>query len=346
MKNENDGRWALLFPRDGIKHYDVWLVLAGFLWGLMALATAGLWYSGAEGPAKARPGWTAIVPIMSAILFVALSLPVLWRVIFGSLRMRERFFFAALVIALLECGIGFLAPPGLRLELAVAVTATLGMGIALLMPLAKQTNAARYVEGHAPSPLGKVAESTAVGLFGTLLIIGVVAIILTIASQIRWIDEHMIAILVALGVAFVAGLVLYHHTRLRRSTLMEAVQWGQEERIKELLQSGVDVNTRDDHGRTALHHAVDTIDEELVELLLRHNSDPNAPDKNGATPLHYAAKLDYYDEDEHAELIRLLIDAGADPQARDLEGKRPAERAKLQYVLPLLQAPEADTSGG
>jgi ankyrin repeat protein len=62
--------------------------------------------------------------------------------------------------------------------------------------------------------------------------------------------------------------------------------------LKALLDSGLDVNTKDKHGWTALHVATILSQVELSRFLLSRGADLNARDKDGRTPLMLAATLD------------------------------------------------------
>ena len=75
--------------------------------------------------------------------------------------------------------------------------------------------------------------------------------------------------------------------------------------VEILLKKGVDVNARDDDGRTPLFYA----DAEAAELLIKAGADVNARDNDGQTPLFHA----YADAE-------VLIKAGADVNAVDKEG--------------------------
>jgi ankyrin repeat protein len=62
--------------------------------------------------------------------------------------------------------------------------------------------------------------------------------------------------------------------------------------LKALLDSGLDVNTKDKHDWTALHVAAILSQVELSRFLLSRGADINARDKDGRTPLMLAATLD------------------------------------------------------
>lgn len=64
--------------------------------------------------------------------------------------------------------------------------------------------------------------------------------------------------------------------------------------VKRFLEEpNVDVNGKDDKGRTLIMLALCTLDEESLEFisfLLKKGADPNIADLEGLTSLHYIAK--------------------------------------------------------
>ncbi|MDE2643043.1 MAG: ankyrin repeat domain-containing protein [Verrucomicrobiota bacterium] len=77
------------------------------------------------------------------------------------------------------------------------------------------------------------------------------------------------------------------------------------------LDKGVDVNAKDDVGKTPLTYAARFGHKEVAELLLAKGADASAKtDDNGTTPLHHAAL------NGHKETAAMLIAKGADVNAK------------------------------
>ena len=90
--------------------------------------------------------------------------------------------------------------------------------------------------------------------------------------------------------------------------------------IKLLLQAGAKVNLVNDSGYTALHLAVRfSRSKEVIKTLLRAGANINLKDKQGQNVLHYAYG-------KSPEIIKFLIQAGADTQAQDNIGYTPFHR--------------------
>ena len=71
-------------------------------------------------------------------------------------------------------------------------------------------------------------------------------------------------------------------TPLHFATDKASIEW--------LLTQGIDVNTVDGSGKTALMTAVQSGSDKVVGLLLSHKADPKLRDNSGKTALHHAAK--------------------------------------------------------
>lgn len=92
------------------------------------------------------------------------------------------------------------------------------------------------------------------------------------------------------------------------NTIVEAVQSQNEYELHLLLvKSEVDLNEKDQMGRTVLFHAACRGNSEITKLLLENGADATVSDKNSNTPLHLSG---------YCEIIDLLVSYGADVNAR------------------------------
>ena len=89
-------------------------------------------------------------------------------------------------------------------------------------------------------------------------------------------------------------------------TLMEAVKDDDVKLLKQQLDSGADVNERDEHGSTALLYASRHGRDRCLTLLLEAGADVNQADTQGNTPLIEATIQNYL------RSVQILLEAGAD----------------------------------
>jgi len=92
-------------------------------------------------------------------------------------------------------------------------------------------------------------------------------------------------------------------------SLCTASEEGYIETVRSLLDSGTDVNERDDIHRTPLFHASRKGRVEVAKLLIEYGADVNSQDGAGWAPLHAASRHG------HLDVLRLLLDHGADVDA-------------------------------
>jgi len=101
---------------------------------------------------------------------------------------------------------------------------------------------------------------------------------------------------------------------LAAQDLVVAARAGDFARVRSLLSSGAEVNTKDSGGSTALMFAALRGDAEMVQALLAAGADPNLKDANGETALLLGAG-------HGVEVVRALLAGGADPNLEDGEGQ-------------------------
>lgn len=91
--------------------------------------------------------------------------------------------------------------------------------------------------------------------------------------------------------------------------LVAAAKRGDHPKLRLLLQRGVNANTTDANGATALAWAAHQDDLEAAALLIKSGADVNRSDSHGVSPLYLAC------ENGSEQMVRRLLGAGADPNA-------------------------------
>src|SRR4029453_8702571 len=90
--------------------------------------------------------------------------------------------------------------------------------------------------------------------------------------------------------------------------LQDAARKGDATMVKQLLDEGVDVNTKFRYNATALFYACDHGHLEVVKVLLGRGADMNVKDSfYGFTPLALATGPAQKKKPEHSEIAKLLI---------------------------------------
>jgi ankyrin repeat protein len=110
---------------------------------------------------------------------------------------------------------------------------------------------------------------------------------------------------------------------MRNLLLVATIATGNEAEIKALAQTGVDVDTTDKNGKTALHMAVNNGDIEAVKLLKKCGANPDIQDLNRNSPLKMAV------ENDDIETVKLLIELGATVDILDEDECTPLYEAVL-----------------
>lgn len=91
--------------------------------------------------------------------------------------------------------------------------------------------------------------------------------------------------------------------KLTPSQLNVAISKGDLAKVQQLVEIGVDVNKKDERGKTPLMYAILFKQTEIVSYLIRNGADYRAEDSNGLTILDYAKKSN------SEEIIKLVNDA-------------------------------------
>ena len=115
----------------------------------------------------------------------------------------------------------------------------------------------------------------------------------------------------------------YAHSFTEKNELLNAVERGNHNHVKQLLKSGFSVNSKGFLGATALMKAALKGNEDMVKLLLDFGADVYVKDDGGATPLHYAVRAG------NSKIVELLVKSGADVNVKDKLGFSPLKRASL-----------------
>lgn len=101
--------------------------------------------------------------------------------------------------------------------------------------------------------------------------------------------------------------------------LIKAAAEGNITKVRRAIETGVNINSFDEVGETALRAAVVRNHLEIVQLLIEAGADVNAVIQ-GMTVLHHAAMF------SNSEIVQYLIRAGADINRRDADGFTPLMR--------------------
>ncbi|RCJ21073.1 hypothetical protein A6770_30860 [Nostoc minutum NIES-26] len=110
----------------------------------------------------------------------------------------------------------------------------------------------------------------------------------------------------------------------------DAVSEGDTTTVRELVAQGLDINSLNEDGITAVHCAVAGGNVRMIELLAELGVDLNRLDEDGRTPLMSTIGIYAF----QARALRALIRAGADLNYRDREGYTALDYAVLNPSIP------------
>ena len=103
-----------------------------------------------------------------------------------------------------------------------------------------------------------------------------------------------------------------------------AAYMGDIEKLKKCLQDGIDINSQEDFGCTALHAAANSDKKDIVEFLISKGANVDAKDALGVTPLYYAVMHNY------EGIADVLLANGADVNTKN---KDKGDFTLLNYAL-------------
>jgi len=109
----------------------------------------------------------------------------------------------------------------------------------------------------------------------------------------------------------------YAWGKIMSNELFEAIQNNDLMAVKELIDSGADVNAKREYGENPLQYAAWKGHTEIAAFLIERRADVNARDRFRRVPLHFAARWG------NIEVAKLLIEKGADVDVKDVEGDTP-----------------------
>jgi uncharacterized protein len=119
----------------------------------------------------------------------------------------------------------------------------------------------------------------------------------------------------------------------------KAVNGGNREVVALFIKAGIDINAKEEDGRTALLIAAEKGDVGMAALLADNGADVNARDVDGYTALMYAAYKGNLD------LADFLLKHGADVHAKDKDGWTALRFALLQGKTQVAELLKKQASG-
>ena len=117
---------------------------------------------------------------------------------------------------------------------------------------------------------------------------------------------------------------------MKKSDLFSAVKRGELETVKQLLDSGLSVNIRDDEGDTPLFVAAENGFLEIVKLLLDKGTNPDISDNYDDLPINRAAVAG------HLDIVKLFVEHGALYHSPGI-GLNPLANAATNGQLPVVK---------
>ena len=119
-----------------------------------------------------------------------------------------------------------------------------------------------------------------------------------------------------------SGIPVDHADPAGETPLFHIIGAGSGKAFQLLLENDANVRLRDDQGNTTLHKAVTFGRSDFAERLIERGLNIDATNKVGATALHYAVRS------ANLGMVNFLVERGAIIGVRDAKGSTPAEVAQ------------------
>ena len=97
-----------------------------------------------------------------------------------------------------------------------------------------------------------------------------------------------------------------------------------------MLKNGAQIEVKNDEGKTALLIAVENGEKDVVKMLLDNNADINTVDNRGDSPLICAV------EAENEEMVEILLDKGADMKIKNYANKTALKLAENENIKKMI----------
>ena len=103
-------------------------------------------------------------------------------------------------------------------------------------------------------------------------------------------------------------------SKIAAIALFLGVERNHQQIVQSLLDSGVNINSKDNTGQTSLHRAIRRGSEGMMRLLIMNGADVDCKNDDGLTP--WSANL----RSRNVHLLSILLEAGANPNTRGHQG--------------------------
>jgi len=134
-----------------------------------------------------------------------------------------------------------------------------------------------------------------------------------------------------------SGIPVDHADPAGDTPLFHIIGAGSGKAFQLLLENDANVRLRNNQGNTTLHKAATFGRSEFAERLLEQGLNIDATNKVGATAMHYAVRS------ANLSMVNLLIEKGANSVMKDADGSTPAEVAQAMSGQEGLSGPMGRT---